>query len=189
MYDLNKPVEYEREVVPSGKYECCITNAEIKSSKNTSKQYISLTFTIRKDVKQECQNKNVFASIFKTNVYRRNGKIIRKATYEALSPADKSQVIVTEEYQDNKIRALLLAQDADEGNRKTTFNSIEEIVMFLNGMNCLVTIDAKEPDDYHETEWNDVDFRNISRTEHSTQLNASNPQVFSADIDDSDLPF
>lgn len=189
MFDLNKPLEYEREVVPTGEYECTITNAEIKESKTTSKKYVSLTFTVRNDVKQDCQNQNIFANIFKTNVYRRNGKIIRKNTYENLSPADKSQVTITEEFQDNKIRALLLAQDADEGNRKTTFNSIEEIVMFLNGMNCLVSVDVKEPDDFHETEWNDVDFRKITRTKHSTQLNAANAQPFSVEVDDSDLPF
>ena len=189
MIDINEKREYETEVVPAGEYECTITNAEFKDSPNTSKKYISLTFLIRNDVKQDCQGKRVFANIYQVNSYRYNGKFLRKSTYESLSPTDKTQVVVIQEYQDDKVKALLLAQDADEGNRKTTFNSIEEIVLFLNGMNCIIKVDVKEPNDFHKTEWNDVDFRKITRTKHSTQLNAVNAQPFSVEVDDSDLPF
>lgn len=51
-------------LVPPGKYECIITNAEIRQTKN-GKHKVSLMLTIRNDVQQNCQNRVLFIDIWR----------------------------------------------------------------------------------------------------------------------------
>jgi hypothetical protein len=51
-------------LVPPGKYECIITNAEIRQTKN-GKYKVGLTLTIRNDVQQGCQSRLLFLDIWR----------------------------------------------------------------------------------------------------------------------------
>lgn len=52
------------EIVPEGEYECIITNAEIRQTKN-GKYKVGFMLTIRNDVQQPCTNRVLFLDIWR----------------------------------------------------------------------------------------------------------------------------
>ncbi len=189
--DYSIKIDYESELITEGEYEVVINNAEMKKSKKTGADYISLQFMVRDDIEQDCKGLIVYENVLKVNVYTRDGKRIKKSVYEGLSDAEKSRVAITQEYQDFKIRPLLYAQDADEDNRKLNFDSIEEVVMFLNGMNLRAKITRNDADDYHDNEYNSIDFRKLSRTQHAPKKigQTVTANTTANEISEDDLPF
>ena len=208
MLDYSEKIKFEP--VEARDYELKIDSAEFKKNE-AGKKYISIRYLIRKDVNQPNAGRFLFDSIWEGEVHRdKNGKVLTKEKYDALSTAEKSACVTTVEYNSFKIRSLVQAQDVDpyigQGNNKTEnpeyktrFDNIEEVVLFLNGMNILARVN-KEFDDKQGEEKNTIDYKNIKRTkvhEENTAVNNGSglqvdiqPQtVNTEEIDDSDLPF
>lgn len=205
MFDYSEKKEFSP--IEPGSYEVQISNAEMKQSAN-GKNYIAVTFIIRDDVEQEFKNRYIWDNIWENDVYRNaEGKRIKKDDYNAMTPEQKQTISVTKEYDDIKIRTLIQAQDADStildmnGNRvpnpkyKTTFSNLEEVVMFLNGLNVIIQV-TKYMDDKSGMERNGVEYKGIKRTRNHQTVNpavSQNPatvqQVQSNTNDDKDLPW
>ncbi|MBR3208849.1 MAG: DUF669 domain-containing protein [Bacilli bacterium] len=209
MFDYSEKRSFEP--VEPGEYEVQITNAELKQSQ-TGKNCIAVSFTIRDDVEQNHQNRIIFENIWENDVYRRNddGKRIKKDDYNAMSPQEKQAISIKKEYDDIKIRTIIQAQDNDEtiidanGNKvanpqyKTRFSNLEEVVMFMNGLNIRIKV-TKYMDDKNGVERNGIDYNGIKRTKHhpvatpaqNVQPAASTQPVQSANqaTDDINLPW
>ena len=165
----------------AGVYELRIDNAELKKS-DSGKNFIALTFVIRGDVQQEFQEVKIWDNIWENDVYRdaTTGDKIKKSVYDTMTPDKKNNVTVTKEYDDFKIRKLIHAQDCDmnikdaNGNDvknpayKTTFKSIQEVVMFLNQMCVQAKVD-KYTDEKSGQERNSINYRDLTRTSVSPQ--------------------
>lgn len=182
------------EAAEPGPYELQISDAVLKKS-DTGKEYIALTVTIRDDVEQGYAGTKMWDNIWKNEVYRNpqlKNKRIKKDDYDALSPEQKQNIIVRQEFDDYKIRTLVHAQDCDEvildangvkvpnPQFQTKFSNIEEVVLFLNGL-CFQANVKKFTDDKTGKEKNSFDYKTVKRTSVSPQT--------SVDVDDSDLPF
>ncbi len=180
------------ELADTGTYELTIDNAELKKTDNGI-NFIALTIAVRNDVDQLFSGAKIWENIWENEVYRdpaQNGKRIKKDVYNAMS-ADKKQTInVSKEYDDFKIRTLVHAQDVDKTikgtdgreqpnpNFKTSFKNIEEVVLFLNGMNFQAKVN-KYLDEKSGKEKNSIDYKTIKRTTVSPVSAA----------DDEELPF
>lgn len=160
-------------------YELKIENAELKKSE-AGKEFIALTVQIRDDVEQNFAGVNIWDNIWKNEVHRNvtTGKRIKKETFEAMSPADKQNVVTRMEYDDYKIRTLLHSQDESS---KFKFASIEEVAMFLNGL-CFQAKITKDTDNKTGKERNTLDYKSIKKT--SVPAGSANVEV-----NDNDLPF
>ena len=181
------------EVADTGVYELEITNAELKKS-DSGKNYIGLAVEVREDVSQPFTGVRIFDNIWENEVHRNpllKNKRIKKEDYDAMTPAQKQNIITRMEYDDYKIRVLVHAQDVDaeivengvkkpNPNFRTKFGSVAEIAQFLNGM-CFQAKVLKYTDDKSGKERNSIDFKTIKRT--------SVPKVESADVSDDELPF
>lgn len=165
----------------TGVYELRIDNAELKKS-DSGKNFIALTLVVRDDVQQKFQGVKIWDNIWENDVYRdaTTGEKIKKAVFETMTPDKKNNVTVTKEYDDFKIRKLIHAQDCDlnvkdaNGNDiknpeyKTTFESIQEVVQFLNQMCVQVKVD-KYNDEKSGQERNSIDYRTLTRTSVTPQ--------------------
>ena len=184
------------EIADTGVYELIIENAELKKTDN-NKNYIGLTIKIRDDVEQPFSGAMLWDNIWENEVYRNphlNNKRIKKEDYEAMSPAQKQNIIVRKEYNDFQIRTLIHAQDVDKmikdvnGNEipnseyKTKFGSIDEVALFLNGL-CFQAKVLRYTDDKTGKERNSVDYKTVKRT--SVSLASTNENI----VADDDLPF
>lgn len=183
MYDFTEEAA-KFEVADTGVYELEITNAEPKKTE-TNKNYIGLTIEIREDVAQPFTGVRIFENIWENEVHRNpllNNKRIKKEDYEAMTPAQKQNIITRMEYDDYKIRVLVHAQSAEPSSPefKTKFGSIAEIAQFLNGM-CIQAKVLKYTDDKTGNERNSIDFKTIKRT--------SVPKTEAVDVTDDELPF
>lgn len=186
------------ELADTGIYELIIDDAEIKKTEN-NKNYIGLIVAIREDVEQPFVGAKIWDNIWENEVYRNpqlNNKRIKKDDYEAMSPAQKQNIIVRMEYDDYKIRMLVHAQNADKYLKdadgkdtdtpnpeyKIKFGSIDEIAQFLNGMPFQAKI-LKYTDDKTGKERNSIDYKTIKRT------SVQPAQETNVVVDDNDLPF
>lgn len=184
------------EIADTGVYELIIENAELKKTDN-NKNYIGLTINIRDDVNQPFQGAKLWDNIWENEVYRNpqlNNKRIKKEDYDAMSPAQKQNIIVRNEYNDFQIRTLIHAQDVDKmikdangnetpnPNYKTKFGSIDEVAMFLNGL-CFQAKVLRYTDDKTGKERNSIDYKTVKRTSVSPAPDDGNQ------IADDDLPF
>ena len=194
--DFSEEASGGYEVAETGVYELKIDNSELKKS-STGKNYIGLTFVIRDDVEQPYAGVKIWENIWENLVYRdpqKNGKRIKKTDYEAMSQAQKANIISRMEYDDYTIRMLVHAQDVDaeiedadghktpNPNFKAKFESIDEIAQFLNGM-CIQAKVVKYNDDKTGNDRNSIEIKTIKRT--------SVPPVDESaeNSDDDDLPF
>lgn len=167
--------------VPEGKYELSIETAEFGQSE-TGKNFISLNFVVREDVDQPNQGSHIWDSIWENQIFvnQTTGREISKDKYEKLPPNQKGNYSGEMRYADYKIRPLIQAQDADpeivdeNGNRKpnpeykTSFVDMDEVVLFLNGLNIKATVGITT--DNTGKERNTIDYRSISRTDYSDGL-------------------
>lgn len=165
------------EVADTGVYELIIENAELKKTEN-NKNYIGLTISVRSDVNQPFAGTKLWDNIWENEVYRNpqlNNKRIKKEDYEAMTPAQKQNITVRNEYNDFQIRTLIHAQDVDKlikdangneapnPNYKTKFGSIDEVALFLNGL-CFQAKVLKYTDDKSGKERNSIDYKTVKRT-------------------------
>ena len=193
MYDYSQETK-TFELANTGIYELAIETAELKNS-STGKAYMGLTIVIRDDVEQPFAGVKIWKNIWKNVVHRsENGDRITKANYEKMTPAQKASVITTEEYDDFMIRKLIHAQDCDKTikdengndipnpNYQTSFDNIEEVALFLNGL-CFQAKVLKTMDDNTGNERNDIDFKTVKRTSVPQEQAQNTP------VEDDDLPF
>lgn len=176
------------EIADNGIYELQIENAELKKTE-TGKNFIALTYVIRNDVEQNYAGVKIWDNIWENEVHRNpqlNNKRIRKDDYDAMSQAQKQNIITRMEYDDYKIRVLVHSQDADKDseNYKTKFGNIEEVVLFLNGM-CVQAKVQKYMDDKTGKERNSIDYKAMKRT--SVPLTESS--IEQVEVSEEDLPF
>lgn len=112
-----KPEQYD--LIPDGTYECIIDKAEIKKSKSSGNNYISVELTIRSDVEQQCKGRKVFDVIAK----------------------DKEK---PDDYDHQKV-ALIVATQIHDPNYTTKFaGGWDEFVQFINKIRVLVKIGHRD---------------------------------------------
>lgn len=117
--NFSKPAENNYGLVPEGEYEVIITKAEETMHKN-GKPNISLTFTIRNDVSQECKDRLLFLTLWKKREPN----------------ADDMQA---DGYNYNQLKALLDACKITQVN----FESIADLCLALVGKCLYISV-------YHE---------------------------------------
>lgn len=127
-YEFSNKDEYE--LLPEGDYEVVLDTAEIKRTADGSKRYISCSFSIRTDVEQPGKGRKVFDSIWQ----------------------DKDN---PEQFDHKKLQKLLLVQGP---NGKYTFADEDEVVQFINGLNMIIHIEKREPDEYSSEARNQVKY-------------------------------
>ena len=176
------------EVADTGIYELEIENAELKKSES-GKNFIALTYIVRDDVEQDFAGVKIWDNIWENQFFRdpqKNNKRIKKDDYEAMSPAQKANIITRMEYDDYKIRTLVHAQNADKDspNYQTRFSGIDEVVLFLNGL-CVQAKVLNYTDDKTGKERNSIEYKDVKRTSVPRTEEAQNSQ----DADDEELPF
>ncbi len=200
------------ELIEPGTYEARIDAAEFKES-NSGKKFIGITFVIREDVNQQSAGRLVWDNIWEGIVYRDStGKVIKKADYDNLAPNQKASIKTSMEYNMFKLRKLVQCQDTDEfivdenkvktpnPEYKARFGNLEEVVMFLNGMNLQIQV-TKYMDDASGFERNGVEYKGMKRTAvgpskitvsptyvNHMENNASQPNT-TGEISEDDLPF
>lgn len=157
-------------IVP-GDYELSIDNAEFGRTESGI-NYISLTFTVRDDVDQEGQGSHIYDTIWENEVFvnKATGRTLSKDRYEKLQPNQKGSYYSDMQYADYKIRPLIQAQDADPETPeyKTSFESMDEVVLFLNGLNIKASVGVTM--DNNNKEKNTIDYKKIRRTDYSNGL-------------------
>ena len=198
-YDYSQSEGYS--LVPAGEYEVYIDNAEIRTGKTSGKQYISLTFIIRDDIEQQCGGRYIFDSIFEVPTYVKDGKYITKDKYNELSQGEKASVIVGKEWMRSKMKPLVNAQEIDNETldkvkkgqikdpRKFTFGSIDEALQILNGTNLIIKVTENSADDYHDDNWNGIDYKGVKRSNNLPKKLGTTNQIEVDEISEEDLPF
>ena len=195
MYDYSQETK-TFELAATGVYELVIETAELKRTQN-GKNFIGLTFSIREDVEQPYTGVKIWANIWENDVHRnQNGDRITKDAYDKMSDVQKANVTTNKEYDDFMVRKLIHAQDVDKvikdengndkpnPNFKTSFDNIEEVALFLNGL-CVQAKVNKAMDDRSGNERNSIDFRTVKRT----SVPSPNADSVDVEVDDDDLPF
>lgn len=167
--------------IEPGNYELNIELAEFGKTES-GVNYISLTFVVRDDVEQDNQGAHVWDTIWENEVFinKATGKTISKSKYDELPSNQKANYSSEMQYSDYKIRTLIQAQDADveikDGNGniianpdyKTSFADMDEVVLFLNGMNVKAEVGLTM--DNNNKEKNTINYKKVTRTENSDDL-------------------
>jgi len=153
---------FDTNLVDEGDYEV-ILKAE-KKTLSTGKEKLSLDFKIRSDVEQKFANKHIFDDAWqdKDNPY----------WFDLL-----------------KLNKLIKTQKGLP-NYKIDFKSVDECILFLNGIACIISV-TKEFDEYTGQDRNRVKYLSYRPSNHPI-VAAPTPAVESAPvdaIDDDPLPF
>lgn len=104
-------------LVPEGNYECIITNAEIRQTRN-GKHKVGFMLTIRNDIQQDCQNRVLFIDIWRK----------REPT-----PADEQ----VDGFNFSQLMAVSRAAQIPSGQ---SFESLEQFLQALCGRCLLATV-------------------------------------------------
>lgn len=203
MYDMDfsEEVTSSYQLADTGVYELQIEDAQLKKTDN-GKNYIGLTFVVRKDVEQPFAGVKIWDNIWENEVHRdpATNKKLKKEIYEAMTPVQKQNVITRMEYDDFKIRKLVHAQNEDKEieengvkkpnpNFKTKFpGGVDEVALFLNGL-CVQAKVVKYTDERTGKERNSIQFTEIKRTSVSPISISADSVSPTVDIADDDLPF
>lgn len=163
-YEFSNKDTYE--LIPEGDYEVVLATAEIKETNDKSRKYISCKFTIRTDVEGQTNGgRSIFDNIWE----------------------DKVKV---GQFDNRKLQKLLLAQGL---NGVYSFETDEELVQHINGLNMLIHINKKDADEYHDEAYNELKYCSYrpSKSQPKTLASAKPAGVVDADYSftDSDLPF
>ena len=163
-YQFSNTETYE--LIPEGDYEVVLATAEIKKTNDGSRQYISCKFTIRTDVEGQTNGgRSIFDNIW----------------------GDKEK---TGQFDNRKLQKLLLSQGP---NGRYSFDTDEELVQHINGLNMLVHISKKDADEYHDEAYNEIKYCSYkpSKAQPKTLGTAKPAGVVepSYDFTESDLPF
>lgn len=130
-YEFSDKEEYE--LIADGDYEVILETAEVRSYKtDSSKQYLSLKFMIRQDVEQKHCGRFVFESVFR----------------------DKTN---PDQFDHRKLQKIILTQKGKD-TFQNKFANEDELIQYINGLLMQIHISCKEPDDYHETPYNEVKY-------------------------------
>lgn len=179
MLDYSKKVSYGP--VEPGEYELNIELAEFGQT-DSGINYITLTFRVREDVEQPEQGSTFKDTIWENQVFvnKANNKTLSRDRYEKLPANQKGNYYSDMQYADYKIRPLIQAQDNDpeltdaNGNTKpnpeykTSFENMDEVVFFLNGLNIKAEVGVTT--DSSGKEKNTIDYKKVSRTDFSNDL-------------------
>ena len=123
----------ERELIDEGVYEVVLDTAEVRSYKSdSSKQYLSLKYIIRQDVEQKFCGRWVFESVFR----------------------DKNN---PDQFDHRKLQKIILTQKGKD-TFQNKFANEDELIQYINGLTMQIHISVKDPDDYHETQYNEVKY-------------------------------
>jgi hypothetical protein len=197
------PLVFEKRTftpIPKGTYEVFIDSAEKKSA--NGKNRIALDFIIRNDVNQECQTRHIFDSIWENDVCRHKTtlKTIRKDDYDKLPFDEKSNYTVTKEYNHTKITNLIYAQyelpvikdengvEVDNPKFVNSFDDIDEVIQFLNGLKLKITVDVVTKED-DGSEKNVIDYNKLGRTDYPEFASTTTKNTEKIEVNDDDLPF
>ena len=104
-------------LVPKGNYECIITNAEIRQTRN-GKYKVGFMLTIRNDIQQDCQNRVLFIDIWRK----------REPT-----PADEQ----VDGFNFSQLMAVSCAAQIPSGQ---SFESLEQFLQALCGRCLIATV-------------------------------------------------
>ena len=151
-------------LVAAGTYETVLSASFKRAQSGT--EYINLGFKIRDDIDQENQNRIVFEKVFK----------------------DKE----TGEYKTKRLQKILSIQGDPKKvpNARYNFDSIEDIIQFINGFAVKIGVKIGEPDEYHEEEYNYITFFAKGEAPQSLTSTTSSPtSTTNVDVNDEDLPF
>lgn len=167
-YEFSEKETYD--LIKQGNYEVTLDTAEIRSFKSdATKKYLSLKFVIRRDVEQPHIGRSIFESVFR----------------------DKEN---PSQFDHRKLQRIILTQK-DKPTFQKTFANEDELIQYLNGLNMQITISEKEPDAYHDTEYNEVAYlsyrpSNIKfQTLGETSPSVSQPQKVNINDYSDELPF
>ena len=127
-YNFSNKEEYE--LIAQGEYEVTLEKAELKTTKDGSKDFINCKFKIRSDIEQPGKNKVVFDKIWRDK-------------------ANPSQ------FDHRKLQKLLLVQGP---SGVYNFSDDEHLIQFINGLNMRITVLVKDADDYNEDNYNEVKY-------------------------------
>ena len=180
MYDYSEKRVYGP--AETGEYELSIEEAAFGQT-DSGINYISLNIVIRDDVDQDYQGVHIYDTIWENEVFVNSatGRTISKEKYDKLNPQQKAVYKKEMQYSDYKVRPLVQAQDVDafikdaNGNEvknpqfKTNFDSMDEVVFLLNGLNFKATVN-KTFDEKQEKDVNRIDYKTVTRTENSDTL-------------------
>ena len=164
-YEFSEKEEYD--LIPDGDYEVVLEDAQVKSfKKDPNKQYLSLKFVIRQDVEQGCCGRAIFESVFK----------------------DKAN---PDQFDHRKLQKIILTQKGKD-TFQNKFANEDELIQYINGLTMQIHISLKEPDEYHDSSFNEVKFCSYKpSTVKLQEVGSPKPQkkVEYVDFQDPDLPF
>lgn len=167
-YEFSDKTEYE--LLKEGDYEVTLDTAEVKAYKSdSSKRYLSLKFVIRVDVEQPHNGRTIYETVF----------------------SDKEN---PSQFDHRKLQRIILTQKGKE-TFQTKFANEDELIQYLNGLNMRIHINRKEPDAYHESEYNEVGYLSYKPSDVKFQTfgqqaeKPSSPKVDYVNLDNEDLPF
>ena len=166
-YEFSDRDEYE--LIKEGYYEVVLDTAEVRSYKSdASKKYLSLKFIIRQDVEQPHSGRTIYESVFK----------------------DKAN---PDQFDHRKLQKIILTQKGKD-TFQNKFANEDELIQYINGLTMQIYISLKEPDQYHETSFNEVKFLSYRPSEVKLQEIGAKPaqpqkKVEYVDFDSESLPF
>lgn len=166
-YEFSDREEFE--LIKEGTYEVVLDTAEVRSYKSdSSKKYLSLKFIIRQDVEQPHAGRMIFESVFR----------------------DKAN---PDQFDHRKLQKIILTQKGKD-TFQNKFANEDELIQYINGLTMQIYISLKEPDQYHDTAFNEVKFCSYKPSEVKLQeigATTSQPQkkVEYVDLSGEDLPF
>lgn len=167
-YEFSEKEEYD--LIPDGDYEVILEDAQVKAfKKDPNKQYLSLKFVIRQDVEQGCCGRAIFESVFK----------------------DKTN---PDQFDHRKLQKIILTQKGKD-TFQNKFANEDELIQYINGLTMQIHISLKEPDEYHDSSFNEVKFCSYKpSTVKLQEVGPKNTPEQKANLDfldftDSDLPF
>lgn len=156
----------EYSLIPNGEYEVILERAERRTA-NSGKEYINLTFRIRNDVNQQCQGRTIFEAIFPDR--ERMGQFDHK-----------------------KLGSIIRTQGA---SGKYSFADDDELIQYINGLAMRITIEIKEPDEYHTENYNQIKYRSYKPSNAGPKSLAAGVEEMKEkfgevfDVSAEDLPF
>ena len=161
----------ESDLIKAGIYEVILDTAEVRSYKtDATKKYLSLKYVIRADVEQPHPNRVIFESVFR----------------------DKTN---PDQFDHRKLQKIILTQKGKD-TFQNSFANEDELIQYINGLTMQITIVEKEPDDYHDTDYNEVKYLSykpstVQLQQFAPKVSLDNPTVINySDIEtDEDLPF